>query len=91
MSSKIPASHQGSSTSGSTAEGILQTPQNENKLGTSILLFVVCMALFLGAIYSLSFLTLDNPWPMAVCLGLFALAYWIPQTITGRSDSAGEH
>ena len=41
------------------------------------------IALFLGAVYSLSFLTLDNPWPMAVCLGLFFLAFWIPQTITG--------
>ena len=68
-----------------------QTPQNENHLGASILKFVVMMALFLGSIYSLSFLTLGNPWPMAVCLGLFALAFWIPQTILGRSDSAGEH
>ncbi|MCE3291305.1 MAG: hypothetical protein K0Q84_242 [Arthrobacter sp.] len=55
----------------------VQTPQNENSLVTSVFLFVVMMALFLGAIYSLTFLTLDNPWPMAVCLGLFALAYWI--------------
>ncbi|BAS08033.1 hypothetical protein AHiyo4_14550 [Arthrobacter sp. Hiyo4] len=47
------------------------------------------MVLFLGSIYSLSFLTLGNPWPMAACLGLFFLAFWIPQTITGRSDSAG--
>ena len=69
----------------------VQTPQNENSLVTSVVLFVVMMALFLGAIYSLTFLSLDNPWPMAVCLGLFALAFWIPQTITGRSDSAGEH
>ena len=69
----------------------VQTPQNENSLVTSIVLFVVMMALFLGSIYSLSFLTLGNPWPMAVCLGLFALAFWIPQTILGRSDSAGEH
>ena len=68
-----------------------QTPQNENSLVTSIVLFAVMMALFLGSIYSLSFLTLENPWPMAVCLGLFALAFWIPQTILGRSDSAGEH
>ena len=87
MSSSITASNQGSSSD----QVNLQTPQNENKLGTSILLFVVCMALFLGAIYSLSFLTLGNPWPMAACLVLFALAYWIPQTILGRSDSAGEH
>ena len=87
MSSKITASSQGSS----AQEGIMQTPQNENKLGTSILLFVAMIALFLGAVYSLSFLTLDNPWPMAVCIGLFALAFWIPQSILGRSDSAGEH
>ncbi|MFC7847879.1 hypothetical protein ACFUTU_05330 [Arthrobacter sp. NPDC057388] len=69
----------------------VKTPQNENTLAGSIILFVVIMALFLGSIYSLSFLTLGNPWPMAVCLGLFALAFWIPQTITGRSDSAGEY
>ncbi|XAS67930.1 hypothetical protein V3C33_00910 [Micrococcaceae bacterium Sec5.7] len=68
----------------------IQTPENENKLGTSVLLFVVLMALFLGSLYSLSFLSLDNAWPMAVCLVLFALAFWIPQTILGRSDTAGE-
>ena len=49
------------------------------------------MVLFLGAIYSLAFLTLDNVWPMAVCLVLFALSFWIPQTLLGRSDSAGEN
>lgn len=64
--------------------------EKENNLGASIVLFVVMMVLFLASIYSLSFLTLDNPWPMAVCLGLFALAFWIPQTILGRSDTAGE-
>ena len=64
--------------------------ENENNLAQSILLFVLCIILFLGAIYSLSFLTLDNAWPMAACLILFALAFWIPQTILGRSDSAGE-
>ncbi len=76
-----------------TASGVtkVQTPENENNLVTSIGLFVVMIVLFLGAVYSLSFLTLDNPWPMAVCLGLFFLAYWIPQTVLGRSDSAGEN
>jgi hypothetical protein len=68
-----------------------KTPQNENSLVGSIAVFTVMMVLFLGSIYSLSFLTLGNPWPMAVCLGLFALAFWIPQTLLGRSDSAGEH
>ncbi|NQD88759.1 hypothetical protein HP499_13230 [Paenarthrobacter sp. CM16] len=65
--------------------------ERENNLVQSIVLFLVMIVLFLGAIYSLSFLSLDNPWPMAVCLGLFALAFWIPQTILGRSDSAGEN
>lgn len=68
-----------------------KTPQNENSLVGSVVVFVIMMALFLGSIYSLSFLTLGNPWPMAVCLGLFAASFWIPQTILGRSDSAGEH
>jgi hypothetical protein len=54
MSSKTTAS-------GATT---VQTPENENSLVTSIALFAVMMALFLGA---------------------------IPQTILGRSDSAGEH
>ena len=67
-----------------------RSPKSENHLGSSIVLFVLMMALFFGALYSLSFLTLGNPWPMAACLVLFALAFWIPQTITGRSDSAGE-
>ncbi|WP_258805311.1 hypothetical protein [Pseudarthrobacter sp. NS4] len=87
MSSKITASNQDSSSN----QGTVRTPQNENKLAGSIVLFVIMMALFLGSVYSLSFLTLDNPWPMAVCLVLFALAFWIPQAVLGRSDSAGEH
>ena len=67
-----------------------KTPQNENSLTSSIVIFTVMMVLFFGSLYSLSFLTLGNPWPMAVCLVLFALAFWIPQTVLGRSDSAGE-
>ncbi|MFC9771724.1 MULTISPECIES: hypothetical protein [unclassified Pseudarthrobacter] len=86
MSSKINASNEGTANTGT-----VRTPQNENKLAGTVVVFVIMMALFLGAVYSLSFLTLGNPWPMAVCLGLFALAFWIPQTILGRSDSAGEH
>ncbi|MDJ0319677.1 hypothetical protein [Pseudarthrobacter sp. PS3-L1] len=75
----------------STTNDSRVTPGNENKLGSTIVLFAIMMALFLGCIYSLSFLSLDNPWPMAICLGLFTLAFWIPQTFLGRSDSAGEH
>jgi hypothetical protein len=70
---------------------ITKTPQNENSLASSVIIFVLMMVLFIAAVYSLSFLSLDNPWPMAACLALFALAFWIPQTILGRSDSAGEN
>ena len=80
-----------SSKTTSSGTNTVQTPENENSLVATVGLYVVMMALFLGSIYSLSFLTLGNPWPMAVCLGLFALAFWIPQTILGRSDSAGEN
>ena len=87
MSSQINASSRDTASN----QDSVRTPQNENNLATSVILFIVCFVLFLGAIYSLSFLTLGNPWPMAACLVLFALAFWIPQTILGRSDSAGEH
>jgi hypothetical protein len=70
---------------------ITKTPQNENSLVSSIAIFVLMMALFIGSLYSLSFLSLGNPWPMAACLALFAASFWIPQTILGRSDSAGEN
>ena len=68
-----------------------KTPQNENSLVSSAIIFAVLFVLFLASVYALSFLTLDNPWPMAVCLGLFTIAFWVPQTVLGRSDSAGEH
>ncbi len=68
-----------------------KTPQSENSLTSSIVIFTVMMVLFFASLYSLSFLTLGNPWPMAACLILFALAFWIPQTVLGRSDSAGEN
>ena len=51
------------------------------------LAFVVMFILFAGSIYSLTFFERTNVWPFAVCLTLFFLAFWIPQTIMGRSDS----
>ncbi|WRH26400.1 hypothetical protein GC088_04930 [Arthrobacter sp. JZ12] len=53
----------------------------------SILAFAVMLVLFAGAIYSLTFFERTNVWPFAVCLTLFFLAFWIPQTILGRSDT----
>lgn len=64
--------------------------ERENSLGSSIIIFVVAFALFLGSIYSFSFLTLSNVWPCALALGLLFLAFFIPMTFLGRSDSAGE-
>ncbi len=55
-------------------------------LGT-VLAFVLMILLFAGAVYSLSFFERTNVWPFAVCLVLFFLAFWIPQTILGRSDT----
>lgn len=57
------------------------------KLPATIAAFVVMILLFAGAIYSLSFFERSNVWPFAVCLGLAFLAFWIPQTILGRSDT----
>ena len=62
----------------------------ENNTVQSLVLFVICFALFAGAVYSLSFLSLENTWPAAVTLILFALAFAIPQHGLGRSDTLAE-
>ncbi|MDP5227302.1 MULTISPECIES: hypothetical protein [Arthrobacter] len=62
----------------------------ENNTAQSLVLFIICFALFAGAVYSLSFLSLDNAWPAAVTLALFGLAFAIPQHVLGRSDTIAE-
>lgn len=59
----------------------------EGKLGASIVAFALMFILFAASIYSLTFFERTNVWPFAVCLILFFLAFWIPQTILGRSDT----
>lgn len=49
--------------------------------------FALMFILFAASIYSLTFFERTNVWPFAVCLTLFFLAFWIPQTILGRSDT----
>lgn len=62
-------------------------PQRENSLTQSVILFIVFFVLFLGGFYAFSFLSLENVWPAGIGLALFFLAFWIPQTFMGRSDS----
>ena len=59
----------------------------EGNLLQSVLAFAVMFILFAASIYSLTFFERTNVWPFAVCLALFFLAFWIPQTILGRSDT----
>lgn len=61
----------------------------EGHLVQNILAFGVMFILFAGSIYALTFFERTNVWPFAVCLTLFFLAFWIPQTILGRSDTGG--
>lgn len=69
----------------------VQTPENENSMATKVVSFVIMMVLFLAGVFVLQYLRLDNVWPMGASLVLVFLAFWIPQSIMGRSDSAGEH
>lgn len=61
--------------------------QRENNLAQTVILFIIFLALFVGGIFAFSFLSLDNAWPAAIAIGLCFLAFWIPQTFMGRSDS----
>ena len=62
----------------------------ESSLGSSVVIFIITFAFFLGGIYSFSFMTLQNVWPCALALLLIFLAFFVPMTFIGRSDSAGE-
>lgn len=64
------------------------THSGQGFLVGNLLVFIIMMALFLGSVYALSFWSLTNVWPGALALVMFGLAFWIPQTIIGRSDSS---
>lgn len=64
--------------------------QRENNLTQSVILFILFFGTFLGGIYAFSFGSLKNVWPFAIGLGLFFLAFWIPQTFMGRSDTGSD-
>ena len=63
------------------------THSGEGRLVSNVVTFVIFLAIFMVGLYSLSWLTLDNVWPMVICLALGTLAYLIP-FMMGRSDSA---
>lgn len=68
--------------------------RGENSLVQSIVLFVIFFALFLGGIFAFSYWSLESFAhafvPAGLGIGLCALAIFVPVTIMGRSNSAGE-
>lgn len=68
--------------------------RRENDLVQSVVLFVIFFALFLGGIFAFSYWSLESFAhafvPAGLGLGLCALAIFVPVTIMGRSNSAGE-
>ena len=63
------------------------THSGEGHLVSNLVAFVIYLALFAVGLYSLTWLSLDNVWPMAICLVLCTVAYFVP-FVTGRSDTA---
>lgn len=68
--------------------------QSENSLVQSVVLFVIFFALFLGGIFAFAYWSLESFAhafvPAGVGIGLYDLAVFVPATILGRSNSAGE-
>lgn len=59
----------------------------QGRLAGNVVALVVFLVLFSGAIYVLSYWSLDNAWlPGVACLVLAMLAFGIPQHILGMSD-----
>ncbi|MBP3037134.1 hypothetical protein J2M53_12860 [Arthrobacter sp. zg-ZUI100] len=63
------------------------THSGEGHLVSNLVTFVIFLAIFMVGLYSLTWLTLDNIWPMVICLALATFAYLVP-FMMGRSDSA---
>ena len=53
----------------------------------NVLVFVIMFGMFLLGMYLLTWLSLDNVWPMAALVVLAFLAFFIPQGILGRADT----
>ncbi|MBT1002495.1 hypothetical protein KIH31_07750 [Paenarthrobacter sp. DKR-5] len=58
----------------------------ENNVVVSAVLFILCFGIFAAGLYALSFMTLSNPWPMAVCLACAFVAFALPQHVLGWLD-----
>ncbi|MGP9836524.1 hypothetical protein [Arthrobacter sp. 179] len=70
------------------SEGKSKAYSGQGNFAGNFLAFAVFFILFLGALYSLTFWTLENAWlPGLACFGLAFLAFGIPQHLLGRSDS----
>ncbi|WP_313813259.1 hypothetical protein [Glutamicibacter sp.] len=63
----------------------------EGRLVGNILTFVIFFVAFCGALYSLSFWSLENAWlPTIVCFVLVLFAFAVPMTFLRRGESAEE-
>lgn len=65
------------------------THSGEGRLVSNLVTFIVLFACFLGALYSLTWLSLDNVWPMVICLVVASGVFFVAFTI-GRSDTTKE-
>lgn len=70
------------------------TYRPENSVVQSAVLFTIFIVLFLGGIFAFSYWSLESAAhtyiPGALGIGLCSLAFFVPMTIIGRSDTAGE-
>ncbi|MFJ2618836.1 hypothetical protein [Glutamicibacter sp. NPDC087344] len=63
----------------------------EGRLVGNLVAFVIFFVAFVGALYSLSFWTLENAWlPTIVCFALILVAFAVPMHLMTRSTKAEE-
>ncbi|GAB3252961.1 hypothetical protein [Arthrobacter pigmenti] len=63
------------------------THSGEGHLVSNLIVFIILMACFLGALYAFSFWSLDNAFiPGLIGMGLFAAAFFIPKQIMGNME-----
>lgn len=70
------------------SDGKSKAYSGQGNFAGNFLAFAVFFVMFVGALYALSFWTLENAWlPGITCFVLAILAFGIPQHILGHGDS----
>lgn len=71
--------------------GRIKSHSGEGTFWGNLIATALCVVIFLGCLYAMSFWDFENVWiPGGLALALAVLAFIIPKNLLGRGDSVNE-